>query len=57
MTYLVYSLEAILTAADIPVIEWLQLIWTDVLLQGDSMYLKALNSVLIIWVQTMICSP
>ena len=38
------SLSAVLTAQNIPVIDWSKTILDNVLLQGDKMYLKALNS-------------
>ena len=38
------SLSAVLTAQNIPVIDWSKTILDNVLLQGNKMYLKALNS-------------
>ena len=42
------SLSAVLTAQNIPVIDWSKTTLDNVLLQGDKMYLKALNSGLIV---------
>ena len=42
------SLSAVLTAHNIPVIDWSKTTLDNVLLQGDKMYLKALNRGLIV---------
>ena len=42
------SLSAVLTAQNTPLIDWSTTTFNNVLLQGDKMYLKALNSGLIV---------
>ncbi len=42
------SLSAILMAEHIPLLEWSQSTFTNALVQGDRLYMKALNSGLIV---------